>query len=63
MGFGDNAISVITGGLRRSTGSFAERLVSSGLVGDIVTAPEEGTAIRRITRRLLLLFSRRRRKR
>ena len=37
-GFGDDAISVVTDGLRRSTGSFSERLVSHGLVGDITTA-------------------------
>ena len=38
-GFGSDAIAVVTDGLRRSTGSFAERMVSHGLIGDIVTAP------------------------
>lgn len=33
--FGDDAIAVVTNGLRRSTGTFEERLVSHGLVGDI----------------------------
>lgn len=36
MGFDANAIAVVTRGLRRSTGSFSERLVSYGLIGDIV---------------------------
>jgi len=39
MGFGNAALSVVTAGLRWATGSFAERLVSSGYVGDIATAP------------------------
>lgn len=38
-GFGSDAISVVTGGLMRSTGSFAERIVSSGYIGDITTTP------------------------
>ena len=38
-GFGSDAIAVVTDGLRRDTGSFAERLVSHGLIGDILTAP------------------------
>lgn len=37
MGFSGNSIAVITGGLRYSTGTFAERLVSSGYIGDITT--------------------------
>lgn len=37
MGFGNDSISVITRGLRRSTGSFSERLVSDGYIGDILT--------------------------
>ena len=36
-GFGDDAIAVVTNGLRRSTGTFEERLVSHGLIGDILT--------------------------
>lgn len=39
MGFGNAALSVVTAGLRWATGSFAERLVSSGYIGDIATAP------------------------
>jgi hypothetical protein len=35
MGFGADAIAVVTGGFLRSTGSFAERLVSWGFIGDI----------------------------
>ncbi len=35
MGFSEDAIAVVSAGLRRSTGSFAERLVSSGYVGDV----------------------------
>lgn len=58
-GFGDDAISVVTGGLRRSTGSFAERLVSAGYIGDILTAAVVGG--RRTVRRLLLLIKRRHR--
>lgn len=38
MGFGNDAIAVVTNGLRRSTGSFAERLVSHGLIGNIISA-------------------------
>lgn len=49
MGFGADAIAVVTGGLRRSTGSFAERLVSSGYIGDITTSPLLVT-LRRIIR-------------
>ena len=37
MGFADDSIAVVTGGLRYSTGTFAERLVSSGYIGDITT--------------------------
>ena len=37
MGFGADSIAVVTGGLRYSTGTFAERLVSSGYIGDITT--------------------------
>lgn len=47
MGFGADAIAPVTLGLRFSTGSFAERLVSWGLIGDILTAPSEA-ARRRI---------------
>jgi len=43
--FGANAIAVVTDGLRRSTGSFEERLMSHGLVGDIQPTV---TTIRRI---------------
>lgn len=42
MGFGSDAISVITHGLIRATGSFSERLVSDGYIGDILT---EGTVL------------------
>ncbi len=38
-GFSNNAIAIVTDGLIRSTGSFAERVVSHGLVGDINTTP------------------------
>jgi hypothetical protein len=38
MPFGNDAIAVVTNGLVRDTGSFAERLVSHGLIGDILTA-------------------------
>lgn len=37
-GFGADAIAPVTQGLIRSTGSFAERMVSSGYIGDILTA-------------------------
>ena len=57
-GFGSDAIAVVTDGLRRSTGSFAERLVSHGLVGDIVTAPSGVVAVLgAILRRLFTLFT------
>lgn len=56
-GFGSDAIAVVSDGLRRSTGSFAERLMSHGLVGNILS---EGKAISRTIKRLLLLFKRRR---
>ena len=59
-GFGDDAIAIITKGLRRSTGSFAERLVSAGYIGDILTAP--AAVGRRTVRRLLLLLKRRHRR-
>lgn len=35
MGFGANAIAIVTGGLRFSTGTFPERLVSWGYASDI----------------------------
>lgn len=57
-GFGDDAIAVVTNGLRRSTGSFAERLVSHGFVGDIVAT---AGATSRTIKRLLLMFRKRRR--
>jgi hypothetical protein len=38
MGFGADAIAVVTGGLVRATGSFAERLVSWGYIGDILAS-------------------------
>ena len=41
MGFGPNSISPVTLGYLRSTGSFAERVVSSGLVGNIQPTPYE----------------------
>jgi hypothetical protein len=44
MPFGDDAIAVVTDGLRRSTGSFGERLVSHGLIGDILTSGATGIA-------------------
>lgn len=34
-GFGSDSISVVTSGLKRATGSFSERLVSSGYMGNI----------------------------
>ena len=37
MGFDADSIAVITGGLKWANGSFAERLVSSGYIGDITT--------------------------
>lgn len=46
MGFGANAISVVTGGLKRSTGSFSERMVTHGLIGDIAVVAV--TRIRRM---------------
>ena len=36
-GFGADAIAIVTGGLRRDTGTFAERLVTGGYRGDIPT--------------------------
>lgn len=39
MAFGADAIGPVTLGLIRSTGSFAERMVSRGYIGDILTAP------------------------
>ncbi len=36
-GFGADAIAVVTGGLRFSTGSFPDRLVSRGYIGEILT--------------------------
>lgn len=38
MAFTNNQITVVTAGLRMGTGSFAERLVSTGLIGNILTA-------------------------
>ena len=38
MPFDADAIAVVTDGLRRDSGSFAERLVSHGLIGDITSA-------------------------
>ena len=35
MAFGADAIALVTGGLRFDSGTFEERLVSHGLVGDI----------------------------
>jgi len=57
-GFGSDAIAVVTDGLRRSTGSLAERLVSHGLIGDIAMAPSVVVAVLgAILRRMLTLFS------
>ncbi len=55
-GFGSDAIAVVTDGLRRATGSFAERLVSHGLIGDILTAPSVSVGLGIILRRLFTLF-------
>lgn len=55
MPFGDDAISVVTNGLRRSTGSFAERLVSHGLIGNISAL---GTLIRDLLSEFRIPFRR-----
>ena len=52
MGFGSDSISVITGGLRFATGTFPERLVSHGLVGNI------GAAVSRIIRAVVRAVTR-----
>jgi hypothetical protein len=56
-GFGADAIAVVTGGLRRSTGTFAERLVSWGYVGDIVNSTPAAAVVD-----FVLTFLRRRRR-
>lgn len=40
MGFGANATAIVSHGLRFSTGGFAERIISYGLVGIIAGFPE-----------------------
>lgn len=47
-GFGDDAIAVVTNGLRHATGTFPERLMSHGLVGEIALV--SGLVILRILR-------------
>ena len=48
MGFGADSISVVVGGLRRSTGTFAERLVSWGYIGDILNSESVAAVSKKI---------------